>query len=143
VGAHSVTHGFLTQCQPEALSREVQEPQETIYRELGGTLAESFAYPQGDYNARVVAEVMSSGYTTAVTVDQGRATSKSKPLTLPRLLVSGNTTPTMMRAFSVPTIGPAYQLLNFAIKRMLRRKKWPRRNPSEVDSTQSVEVPET
>lgn len=134
IGAHSVTHGFLTTYPPGALYREVNEPQDVIWRELG-VLAGSFAYPQGDYSRRVEAAVMSAGYTTAVTVNQGRATLRSNPRTLPRLLVSNNTTPATMRAFTTPAIGPAYELLNFAIKRILGRKRWPRRAPGEVDST--------
>ncbi len=133
IGAHSVTHGFLTQYPPDALRREVVESRDAIERELGSS-AGTFGYPQGDYNRLVVASVMSAGYATAVTVDQDRATLRSDPFTLPRLLVSGNTTPTMMKAFVAPTIGPAYKLINFAFKRILRRRRWPRRAPGEIDS---------
>jgi peptidoglycan/xylan/chitin deacetylase (PgdA/CDA1 family) len=136
IGAHSVTHGFLTQYTPDALQRELDESRGAIERELG-TLAGTFAYPQGDYNRRVVASVMSAGYATAVTVNQGRATLHSDPFTLPRLLVSNNTTPVMMKAFVAPTIGPAYKLINLVFKRILGRRRWPRRAPGEIDSTGS------
>jgi peptidoglycan/xylan/chitin deacetylase (PgdA/CDA1 family) len=139
VGAHSITHGFLTQYAPEVLKREMEEPREVLERRLRVSV-KSVAYPQGDYNRRVVAAARLAGYKTAVTVDQGRARLKSDALTLPRLLVSGNTTPAMMRAFTAPTIGPAYRLLNFAIRRLLGRKRWPRRRPGEIDSTQSLEM---
>jgi len=137
IGAHSVSHGFLTQYDPDALRHEVGDPQDAIFQNLS-TLAETFAYPQGDYSRRVVAQVMSMGYITAVTVNQGRATLDSDRFTLPRLLVSNNTAPDIMRAFVTPTIGPAYKLLNVVIKRILRKRRWPRRNPGEIDSTQSV-----
>lgn len=137
IGAHSVTHGFLTTYPPDDLYREMTEPQDVIWRELG-ILADSFAYPQGDYSRRVEVAAMSAGYTTAVTVNQGRATLNSNPTTLPRLLVSNNTTPATMRAFTTPAIGPAYKLLNFAIKHLLGRKRWPRRAPGDVDSSGSV-----
>ncbi len=138
IGAHSVTHGFLSQYSPDDLRRELMEPFDTLYREIGSRPL-SFAYPQGDYSHRVVASVREAGYTTAVTVNQGRATPRSDPFTLPRILVSGNTTPSMMRAFSTPATGPAYLLINFVIKRLLGHKRWPRRAPGEIDSTQSVE----
>jgi hypothetical protein len=100
---------------------------------------ETFAYPQGDYNGMVISYVKAAGYTAAVTVDQGRATLKSDRFALPRFLVSGNTTPAMMRALVVPTVGPAYRLINFVFKRILGRKRWPRRAPGEIDSTGSVD----
>jgi peptidoglycan/xylan/chitin deacetylase (PgdA/CDA1 family) len=136
IGAHSVTHGFLTQYPSDNLKHELTGPKGILERELG-TAPSTFAYPQGDYNRRVVATVRSTGYVTAVTIDQGRATLYSDPFTLPRLLVSGNTTPAMMKAFVSPTIGPAYKLINFAFKRVLGRKRWPRRAPGEIDSTGS------
>ena len=139
IGAHSVTHGFLTQYPPDNLKHELTAPKDVLERELGAPIS-TFAYPQGDYNRRVIASVTSAGYATAVTVDQGRATLNSNPFTLPRLLVSGNTTPTMMKAFVAPTIGPAYKLINFAFKRILGRKQWPRRAPGEIDSTGSEPV---
>ncbi len=137
VGAHSVTHGFLTQYADAALKTELEASRETLESALGSEVR-AFAYPQGDYNRRVTAAVRAAGYTTAVTVDQGRAGPESDPLLLPRLLVSGNTTPDVMRAFAVPTIGPAYGLINFAYRRILGRKKWPRREPGEVQSTETV-----
>ena len=138
LGGHSVTHGFLTQYPPDLLRREVAESRGAIERELGMSV-ETFAYPQGDYNDRVVASVIDAGYAAAVTVDQGRATLKSSRYELPRFLVSGNTTPSMLRAFVVPTVGPAYRVVSLVFKRVLGRKRWPRRAPGEIDSTGSVE----
>jgi hypothetical protein len=51
------------------------------------------------------------------------------------LLVSNNTTPGAMRAFLSPGIGLAYSLVNFTMRRVLRRERWPRRYPGEVEST--------
>ncbi|HYP40344.1 MAG TPA: polysaccharide deacetylase family protein [Chloroflexia bacterium] len=137
IGAHSVTHGFLTRCLQADLRRELRESKATLEGELG-TQVTAFAYPQGDYDRRVVAETRLAGYTTATTVDQGRAGLNDDPLRLPRLLVSGNTTPAAMRAFTAPTIGPAYKLINFAIKRVMGKKLWPRRRPGEVQSSHTL-----
>jgi peptidoglycan/xylan/chitin deacetylase (PgdA/CDA1 family) len=136
IGAHSITHGFLTQYPPDSLRHELVDARQALEQELG-TPVTAFAYPQGDYSRRVVAAVRDAGYTTATTVDQGRATRHSDPLLLPRFLVSGSTTPSVMRAFTVPTVGPAYKLLNFAMKRVLGHRNWPRRAPGDVDSTGS------
>lgn len=141
IGAHSVTHGFLTQCSQADLRRELRESKATL-EERSGAQVTAFAYPQGDYDRRVVAETRLAGYTTATTVDQGRAGLEDDPLRLPRLLVSGNTTPAAMRAFSAPTIGPAYKLTNLAIKRVLGKKRWPRRRPGEIQSSRTLPGPE-
>jgi peptidoglycan/xylan/chitin deacetylase (PgdA/CDA1 family) len=141
IGAHTVTHGFLTQYRPAALARELQEPRAVLERELGPPVR-AFAYPQGDYNAAVVAAVRAAGYTSATTLDQGRAGRRADPLRLPRLHVGPNTTPTVLRAFTVPTVGPTYQLINLAIRGVLGRKTWPRPNPAHIDSTQTLPLPE-
>ena len=106
IGSHSITHGFLTRCSRRELDCELRESRATLEHELGVPVR-LFAYPQGDYNSRVVAATRAAGYTSAVTVDQGRATLASNPLRLPRLLVSANTGPEAMRAFVSPAIGPA------------------------------------
>ena len=140
IGAHSATHGFLTQYSPPALQNELVAPRRQLDERLG-TPTHSFAYPQGDYDDRVVRAVRDAGYATAATVDQGRAGRQSDPLRLPRLLVSNNTTPHVMRAFAVPSIGPAYVAINLVLKGLLRRKRWPRRTPGEVQSTDTLPVP--
>ncbi|MDQ5823234.1 MAG: polysaccharide deacetylase family protein [Chloroflexota bacterium] len=140
IGTHTATHGFLTQYSPSALEHELTAPRKLLEERLG-TPVRSFAYPQGDYDGRVVRAVRAAGYATATTVDQGRAGPGSDPLRLPRLLVSNNTTPEIMKAFVVPTIGPAYVAINLVVRGLLRRKRWPRRKPGEVQSTDTLPVP--
>ncbi|MGA7730449.1 MAG: polysaccharide deacetylase family protein [Chloroflexia bacterium] len=137
IGAHSLTHGFLTQYNDTQLRDELRLPKHELEKRLGEPIG-AFAYPQGDYDPRVLSAVRDAGYTTATTVDQGRAATRNNPLSLPRLLVSNNTTPGIMRAFLSPGIGPAYKLLNFGIRRLMRKPRWPRRNPGEVQSTESI-----
>jgi peptidoglycan/xylan/chitin deacetylase (PgdA/CDA1 family) len=137
IGAHSITHGFMTQYSATQLHDELLQPKQQL-ETLLNTPVTSFAYPQGDYNPRVLAAVKHAGYTTATTVDQGRATPRSNPLALPRLLVSNNSTPDIIRSFTSPAMIPAYHLINFVIHHIKRNPKWPRRNPGEIDSTQST-----
>jgi peptidoglycan/xylan/chitin deacetylase (PgdA/CDA1 family) len=137
IGAHTVSHGFLTQYDPARLRHELEEPRAVLERELGAPVV-SFAYPQGDYNAAVVAATRRAGYTTAVTIDQGRAGLQDDPFRLRRLHVGGNTTPAVLRAFIVPTIGPAYRIINAVIRGLLGRKTWPRPSPDAIDSTGTV-----
>ncbi len=139
IGAHSVHHGFLTHCSPEALREELVRPRATLEDALGRHVT-SFAYPQGDYNRTVVEATRAAGYTTAVTVDQGRARIGADPLLLPRLFVGRNTTAAVLRAFTVPSVGPAYRLINLLVQRVLGKRNWPRpaaEGSRGVDSTGS------
>ena len=137
IGAHTVTHRFLTHCKPDEITRELGESRATLEHQLGVPVR-AFAYPQGDYNRAVVAATRAAGYTIAATIDQGRAQPDSYPLRLPRLHVGTNTTPAVMRAFVVPTIGPVYRLINVVIRGLLRRKTWPRPSPDDIQSTESL-----
>jgi peptidoglycan/xylan/chitin deacetylase (PgdA/CDA1 family) len=137
IGAHTVHHGFLTRCSPEELRHELGGSRAELEAKLGSEVRQ-FAYPQGDYNPSVVAAAREAGYSTAVTVDQGRARLKDQPLRLPRLFVGKNTSPTVLRAFTVPTIGPAYVAINWVVRDLARRRKWPQPDPNQVDSTGSV-----
>jgi peptidoglycan/xylan/chitin deacetylase (PgdA/CDA1 family) len=139
VGAHTITHGFLTQYSDKQLEDELQIPKAILEERLGSEVG-AFAYPQGDYDSRVVQATRRAGYRTATTVDQGRVGLRDDPLLLPRLLVSDNVTPSVMRAFTVPSIGPAYRLINLVIRRAMGRKAWPRRQPGDVDSRGSTAV---
>ncbi len=134
IGAHTVTHPFLTQCSPLDLAQELGAARTTLETALG-TPVRAFAYPQGDYNPAVVAAVRAAGYNSAVTVDQGRAYPTGDPFRLPRLHISRHTPPAVLRAALVPTIGPTYRLLNMLIRGLLRRRTWPRPPPSMVQST--------
>jgi peptidoglycan/xylan/chitin deacetylase (PgdA/CDA1 family) len=140
IGAHSATHGFLTQYSPPALQNELVAPRRLLEERLG-TVIPSFAYPQGDYDDRVVRAVREAGYATATTVDQGRARQQSDPLRLPRLLVSNNTTPRVIQAFAMPSVGPAYVAIILVFRGLMRRKRWPRRIPGEVQSTDTLAAP--
>ena len=129
IGAHSVHHGFLTQCSPADLNRELRDSKAVI-EDMIGAQVRDFAYPQGDYNASVVAATRATGYTSAVTIDQGRAGTKADLLILPRLFVGRNTSPAVFRAFTVPLIGPTYRLINWVIRDLRGQHSWPTPQPA-------------
>jgi peptidoglycan/xylan/chitin deacetylase (PgdA/CDA1 family) len=137
IGAHTASHGFLTQLSQVELERELCEPKSLLERELGAPVV-SFAYPQGDYDVRVVRAVRRAGYQTAVTVDQGRATSRSDPFRLPRVHVGANTTPAVLKGLTAPTVGPAYRVINLVVRGLLGRRSWPRPDSRHIQSTGSV-----
>ncbi len=138
IGAHTITHGFLTHYSQADLEQELREPKATLEQRLG-TPIRSFAYPQGDYNPQIVTAVRVAGYGTAATIDQGRASHDADPFRLPRLHVGGNTTPTILKAFTTPAVGPTYRLINVVIRHLMGRKTWPRPDLRAIQSTQTVQ----
>jgi hypothetical protein len=54
--------------------------------------------------------------------------------------MGGNTTPAIVRAFTVPTAGSAYRFINWVKHHVLGDKNWPRPNPDDIDSTQSLPI---
>lgn len=139
IGAHTITHGFLTRYSPADVARELSEPKMILEEQLGASIT-SFAYPQGDYNPGIATAARQAGYTTAVTVDQGRASLGADPFQLPRLHVGNNTTPDILKGFTVPAAGPIYRLINVIIRGLMRRSTWPRPNPDLIQSTTSIET---
>jgi peptidoglycan/xylan/chitin deacetylase (PgdA/CDA1 family) len=140
IGAHTISHPFLTRCRPAEARKELAGARAMLEAALARPVR-AFAYPQGDYDPAVVAATRAAGYTTAVTLDQGRARPGADPLLLPRLHVGRHTPPAALRAFVVPTIGPTYRLINFVIRGMLGRRTWPRPDPRTTQSTATLPAP--
>ena len=64
IGGHTVSHPFLTRCDGPALRRELEDSKKLL-EETAGVAVDLFAYPSGDYDARVAAAVQSAGYRAA------------------------------------------------------------------------------
>ncbi|MCW1382705.1 polysaccharide deacetylase family protein [Novosphingobium sp. KCTC 2891] len=86
VGAHSQMHVSLPHCDLATQVREIGQSREEC-ADLTGRLPSSFAYPFGDYDARVVDHVRKAGFETAVTVDRRILRPETDPLKLPRIEV--------------------------------------------------------
>jgi peptidoglycan/xylan/chitin deacetylase (PgdA/CDA1 family) len=103
VGSHSVTHPILPLVDDAQLEREVAGSKTRLEQELG-VPCESFCYPNGDCDDRVVEAVRRAGYLRAVTtawgpnardvdpfrltrcdIDAGRARSRAGALSEPRM----------------------------------------------------------
>ena len=61
LGAHTVSHPFLTTCDQVTLNYELVESRKSL-EELADTRVDLFAYPTGDYNAQVAEAVRNAGY---------------------------------------------------------------------------------
>ncbi|HAU31526.1 MAG: Polysaccharide deacetylase [Desulfotomaculum sp. 46_296] len=89
IGAHTLKHVSLTDITlPEA--RYEIENCKLVLEEHLKTPIEAFAYPYGHYNSQLKEIVRKSGYTIAVTTDQGLVTPESDPYAIKRVRITGN-----------------------------------------------------
>lgn len=68
VGSHGVTHAILTDCTDEQLADELRDSKRFLEAVID-TNVEYFAYPRGDYDARVARDTETAGYSAAFTID--------------------------------------------------------------------------
>lgn len=66
IGSHSMTHPLLPQCSNSDLQTEIGKSREVLQEKLKIPI-ETFCYPNGDYDERVVKITQSAGYSCAVT----------------------------------------------------------------------------
>jgi len=79
IGSHTLTHARLTRLDP-ARAREEIAASKRLLEDRFGVVIEQFAYPWGEWNARLVEEVANSGYRTAFTTEPGVNTADTPPL---------------------------------------------------------------
>jgi peptidoglycan/xylan/chitin deacetylase (PgdA/CDA1 family) len=83
-GSHTLSHAHLAQlAEPEA-EREIAQSR-TLFEEKLGEACRSFAYPYGEWNARVKSLVMKAGYEVACTTLRASVRRGDDPLALPRI----------------------------------------------------------
>jgi len=71
IGAHSVTHPLMTSVNDEQLEDELVESKEVLESLPGVGTVRNFAYPYGDYDARVIDVAESAGYGSGRSVEEG------------------------------------------------------------------------
>lgn len=71
VGSHTVTHPFLTRCEPQVLEHELVSSRQQLEL-MTGTPVDLFAYPTGDYDRRVIEAVQRAGYRYAFACNSKR-----------------------------------------------------------------------
>ncbi|MEQ1857438.1 MAG: polysaccharide deacetylase family protein [Longimicrobiales bacterium] len=119
IGSHSLTHPRLTALADGALAEEVGRAREVITGEIG-RVPESFAYPYGDYNARVAEAAERTGYGSAVTTELRPLTGRERSrFALPRLDAYYLAKPGVMERWGTPAFG-RYVLFRSAARSMRR-----------------------
>lgn len=69
-GSHGVTHRLLTSLNIADVRKEIQDSRKTMEKKLGVPV-DSFAYPNGNYNERIIEILRDEGYALAVSTDPG------------------------------------------------------------------------
>jgi len=89
LASHSITHPDLTTLDAAALRREVAGSRAELRRRFKVPV-DTFCYPAGRYDAKVVAAVRAAGYRAATTVVPGIARPGDDRMLLPRIRVNGS-----------------------------------------------------
>jgi peptidoglycan/xylan/chitin deacetylase (PgdA/CDA1 family) len=84
IGSHTLTHPILTGLNDYRLREEVSQSRDRIQTALRRR-AETFCYPNGDYDLRTQREVARAGYQCAVTTEIGLNNERNDPLALRRV----------------------------------------------------------
>lgn len=96
LGSHTIDHSDLTRLSASRLRYEVAYSR-TLLERTFGVRVNSFCYPSGRRDTRVVGAVRRAGYATAVTTDEGLA-GAARPLELRRVRVEGTDTAATLAA---------------------------------------------
>ncbi len=93
VGSHSMTHQLLPQLDDDALAYEVAESRRVLQGKLDCDV-ETFCYPNGDADARVVRAVRDAGYARALGTRWGPNDPGADPYDISRCDIQGATSRT-------------------------------------------------
>lgn len=91
IGSHSLSHPILPHCTDAQLVEEIARSRELLAAGLGGAPVDTFCYPNGDHDDRVVAAVERAGYRYAVTTRWGRNDRSTSRYRLRRCDIQGAT----------------------------------------------------
>ena len=85
IGGHTVTHRSLTATTDAELADELIASKTQLQAIPGVGTVRNFAYPFGDYDARVIAATQAAGYRSARSVEEGyNSTARSRAVRHPR-----------------------------------------------------------
>lgn len=98
IGAHTRTHAFLTQIDPEQLTQEISGSRQDLISAGFGTVS-TFAYTYGEYNDAVVEAARAAGFSGARTTDVGYNAKTGEKLRLMVQNVEKTTTPQQWEAW--------------------------------------------
>lgn len=83
IGGHSHCHNILTQLTDKEINASLQENRNLLQQWTSGDIIH-FAYPNGNFNDKVIDFVKENGFLSAVTVNPGYWSAEKSPMLLPR-----------------------------------------------------------
>ena len=106
VESHSQTHPQLTTITTTQLRQEVAGARQDIATNVGGKVSNHFAYPYGNYNATVIAELQAAGFKTGMTTKAGLNTRTTPLYELQRFAGDGKTLASFLSSSGLGTLPP-------------------------------------
>ena len=106
VESHTQTHPRLSTISGTQLRQEVVGPRQDIARNVGGKVSNHFAYPYGDYNATVIAELQAAGFKTGMTTKKGLNTRTTPLFELQRWYGDGKNLSAFLTESGLGTLPP-------------------------------------
>lgn len=91
IGCHSATHKSLIAKECD-IHYEISSAKSDLQNRFQ-TETNSFCYPYGHLNEKIISAVREAGFSSATTMVRSRATSNDSPFTLPRIPVTWHTLP--------------------------------------------------
>jgi peptidoglycan/xylan/chitin deacetylase (PgdA/CDA1 family) len=142
IGAHTVTHPFLTCTTASAASEEIRASKRALEDALG-TAVRAFAYPYGDWSPRLAELVAEAGYELAFTLDPLRRWETANRFALPRTAIYGFDSVTTLRAklgvYGETTRRAAGRFNRFVNRCAYANRLLPRRANRAINGTPSQE----
>jgi len=106
VEAHSQTHPRLADITTTQLRQEVAGSRQDIATNVGGKVSNHFAYPYGNYNTTVIAELAAAGFKTGMTTKTGLNTRSTPLFELRRFGGDGKNLATFLTDSGLGTLPP-------------------------------------
>lgn len=91
IGAHGATHADFMNINTTVLKNEIQDAKQLLEKKLGFPVS-YFSYPKGVYSNSIINTVKKSGYSMAVSMDDGYITSATDKYRIPRVGVDATHT---------------------------------------------------
>jgi len=90
IGSHTQNHIRLAECDIKTAAREIHQSKLDLERQFNCSVSH-FCYPYGSHNDEIIEITKDAGYSTATTVNRGRAKCGDNLLTLPRVPITHRT----------------------------------------------------
>ncbi len=84
IGSHSMSHPYLTQISPQEKKKEISDSKAYLEK-LTGKPVTALAYPYGDYDASVIAELKEAGYKAGFAVNDRGTANEPARYSIPRI----------------------------------------------------------